>query len=504
MRQLMFSFEGDTPPAPILDGVRDGKISSFCLFSGQNGTTPAQIRALTDALHTAAAEGGHPPPLIGIDQEGGQLMAIAEGVTELPGNMALGAAGSTELAYAAGGVLARELLAMGVNLNFAPALDVNINPANPVIGTRAFGDTPEAVARLGVALLRGLQDNGVMATAKHFPGHGDTAQDTHHSSAVIPHPLERLQTVELPPFEAAIAAEVGAVMTAHIRVTALDADNPATLSPAVISDLLRGQFSYTGLVITDAMDMHAVARFGAQASTQAALDAGVDLVLLGHLPGQFALMKHFAAQERPGAVARIQRARARLPRTLPALETLQSAENQAIARQIAEQSITVVQGSHALPIPADAAPLVLMPVPENLTPADTSAGVTIDLAGALRPFIPGVRGACFPMRPTPNDIAGLLALAEGAEVVIVGTLDAAQHPAQAELVKALHAAHPNLIAVALRTPYDLMAYPQVANYLCTYGIRQPSIDALACVLAGSLKPTGQLPCKIPGHAAQPT
>src|SRR5688572_17576366 len=179
MEQVMFSFHGLTPPSEILEAVRAGRAGAFCLFAHKNVESPAQVRRLCEALHQAAREGNQPPPIIGIDQEGGQLIAITMGATELPGNMALGATRSPELARKAGYVLGRELLAMGINMNFAPSLDVNTHPDNPVIGIRSFSDDSHLVAELGAALIEGMQAQGVMASAKHFPGHGATATDSH-------------------------------------------------------------------------------------------------------------------------------------------------------------------------------------------------------------------------------------------------------------------------------------------------------------------------------------
>ncbi|CAG1773069.1 partial Beta-hexosaminidase A, partial [uncultured bacterium] len=188
MIQLMHSFRGTTLPEAVREAVRRGEIAAFCLFNF-NVVSPAQLRELTLALYAAAAEGGLPPPIIGMDQEGGQLIAVSEGTTELPGNMALGATRSPELAEQAGRVLGRELLAMGVNMNFAPSLDINNNPANPAIGIRSFGDDPNLVSVLGRALIRGIQAEGVIATAKHFPGMGDIESDSHFALPVVPHSL---------------------------------------------------------------------------------------------------------------------------------------------------------------------------------------------------------------------------------------------------------------------------------------------------------------------------
>ncbi|MBN8634666.1 MAG: glycoside hydrolase family 3 protein [Anaerolineae bacterium] len=493
MRQLMHSFTGLRAPADILVGVERGQISSFCLFAYMNVETPAQLRELSEALRHAAAKGGNPPPLIGIDQEGGQLIAITGGATELPGNMALGATRSVALAEKAGRVLARELLAMGMNMNFAPSVDVNINPANPVIGLRSFGDEPEVVSALGIGMIHGMQAEGLIATAKHFPGHGDTGADTHHGDAIIPYDSERIHRVELAPFREAIKAGVDAIMSAHIRVTTLDPDWPATMSRKILTDLLRRELGFDGLVITDAMDMWAVARHGKEESIQAALDAGADLILLGHIKGQMELMTRFT--ENAASVARINAVRQKLATTLPAFDVVGCAEHQAIAREIAEASITRVKGDVRLNPADDAHILVITPYPENLTPADTSATVKIKLAEAISKRHPHTTHMQIPMGAA--DVAAIVQVAESADTVIVGTINAYRDATQAALVNELQARGKRPIVIALRAPYDLVEFPSIENYLCTYSIRPVSMEAVARVLFGEIEARGVLPCKIP-------
>jgi beta-N-acetylhexosaminidase len=498
MHQLMHSFLGTTAPTEILDAVRRGDIPAFCLFKYSNVESPAQLRELCLSLHKAAEEGGFPPPIIGIDQEGGQLIAISGGATELPGNMALGATRDPQLAQQAGRVLGRELLAMGINMNFAPSLDVNINPENPVIGVRSFGDDPNLVAEMGAAQIRGMQAEGLMATAKHFPGHGDVAIDTHDTAPVIMHTMERVDAVELLPFRVALKAGVAAVMTAHIQFNALDMTQPATLSNAILGGLLRGEMGYEGLIITDAMDMHAVAQFGALKSVTAALQAGADLVLLGHLPDQMTLNQQTRAVVRPEAVARIQAAREASPRTLPSLDVVGCEEHQRIAQTIAERSITLVRGNKNLPLRLDGQIAVVNAAPTDLTPADTSSQVQIKLADAIRKRHNNVLSLEMPREASISVINSLLEQCSGASQIIVGTIDAYRDSAQQNFVRALQQRGHQPIVVAMRTPYDLMSFPEVTTYLCTYSIRSVSMEAVARVLFGEITATGQLPCKIPG------
>lgn len=504
MLRLMHTFEGQSIPPGILAAVRSGEIGAFCLFGGKNIQSPAHLRQLSETLHAAAAAGGQPPPLIGIDQEGGQLMAVTGGgVTELPGNMALGATRSARLSRAAGRVLGRELLAMGVNLDFVPCLDVNINPANPVVGTRSFGDDPALVAELGVALIEGIQGEGVLASAKHFPGHGDTNADSHFDAPVVEHNRARIEAVELRPFRAAIEAGVGAIMSGHVIYPEFDPNAPATLSRAILTDLLRGELGFGGLVLTDAMDMAAALRGGVLPSLQMALNAGVDLVMLAHLPNQMALDTAVASLRDPASEARILKARQAAPREMPALSLLGDPEHAAIAQEIADQSITLVRSSQPLPlqVTGEETIVVITPRPANLTPADTSALVHIALADAICARHARTVALELPRGAGDAELAAVLEASRGAAHVIVGTINAGDDPAQVALVEALRERGDRPLVISLRTPYDLAMFPGVETYLCTYSIRPVSMEAAARVLFGEIPAKGVLPCAIPGIAA---
>jgi beta-N-acetylhexosaminidase len=501
VQQLMYSFKGYIAPKVILDGVESGRITSFCLFTNQNIESPAQLRALTDSLRDAAARGGQLSPLIGLDQEGGQLTALPNGATELPGNMALGATRSPELAYQYGVVLARELLATGINLNFAPTMDVNVNPANPVIGIRSFGEEPELVAELGSGVIRGMQSEGILTTAKHFPGHGDVASDPHDSQPINHHARPRLNTVELVPFRAAIRANVSAIMSGHILFTALDDRNPATLSPTILHHLLREELGFDGLILSDAMDMQAVARLGKLESVRAALQAGVDIVLLGHLSDQIKLGQQLSHLENPTSVRRIQAARQGIPATLPPLDIVGSAEHRQIAQTIAERSITLVKNGGQIPLRLSVKDLiaVITPIPLDLTPADTSSHVTIELAELISQRHPRTIAYQFRQSADDTEIRAIIEAVVEADVVIMGTIAADQDESQSALVRELVKRDKRPIVIALRTPYDLSVFPEVETYLCTYGIRGVTMRAATRVLFGEISADGVLPCSIPGR-----
>ena len=252
---LHAGFEGLEAPPELLAMIRKGEVGGAILFA-RNIDTPAQVRELVLRLHDAAPP--EHPLLVSIDQEGGRVQRLRAPWTEWPPMRRFGEHDDLDATQALGEALARELRDLGIDLDFAPVVDVDTNPDNPVIGDRSFSRSPEDVGRHAVALIRGLQGEGVAACAKHFPGHGDTDVDSHLALPKVDHSLERLREVELPPFAAAAKAGVASVMTAHVIVSALDADRPATLSPTAIS-LLRDEIGYDGVVFSDDLDMKAVA-----------------------------------------------------------------------------------------------------------------------------------------------------------------------------------------------------------------------------------------------------
>ena len=276
--QLLFAgFAGTTLPDDLAALIGAGRLGGVVLFA-RNVESPAQLRALVAELHARAP--ASTPLCVAIDQEGGRVQRLRAPWTEWPPMRRVGERGVPADTQALAGALGRELADLGIDLDFAPVVDVDSNPANPVIGDRSFSRDPEEVARHAVAFTRALQDAGVAACAKHFPGHGDTSVDSHLDLPRIEHARERLERVELVPFRAVAAAGVASMMTAHVLLPSLDAQRPATLSPAALA-LLREGLAYDGLVFSDDLEMRAIAdRFAPGDVVEAALAAGVDALLV--------------------------------------------------------------------------------------------------------------------------------------------------------------------------------------------------------------------------------
>jgi len=274
---FMVGFLGTRVTPELTAFIKDYKPGGVILFS-RNLESVEQIVQLTNDLQGCSPKS---PLLISIDQEGGRVSRLPKGFTIFPPCELLGKCGSSELAYAAAATVAKELRAVGINMNMAPVLDVNSNPDNPVIGDRAFGTTPDVVSEMALVTAAGLQDNKVVACGKHFPGHGDTTTDSHKELPVVEASRERLEAVELPPFRRAVEAGVATMMTAHVLYKALDDRLPATLSRAVITSLLREELKYDGVVLTDDLEMHAIVdHYGPGDAAVRALDAGCDVLLI--------------------------------------------------------------------------------------------------------------------------------------------------------------------------------------------------------------------------------
>lgn len=516
---LMLAFEGTTPPQDVLDRVRDNPPAGFTVFAFDNVRDVGQVRELTTALEEANTS---PLPLLmASDQEGGQLIAL-HGTTAFPGNMALGAAGDLALTERVGHAMGIEMKAMGLNLNYAPAADLNTNPHNPALGIRAFGDEPQSVAAHVAAYVRGIRSAGVLATLKHFPGKGDAAVDSHFGLPVIDHDRDRLDQVELVPFRAGMAADADLVMTGHFAIPGMTERNDiaSTLSRKVLTDLLRAELGFGGAIITDAFDMGAIAQGSGQViDAIAAIRAGVDLMLLKGesqdlVEQGLGLASHrgLISDGRLGdAIGHSTKLRQWVADSAtPDLDAVGCAEHVELARESAQQSITLVRNdAELLPLRLDASARIaaIMPQPMDLTPADTSSLVMPGLAAALRHHHDNVDEFVVSHPPTDADVAAMRERASQYGLVVLGTISASLDPQQADLANALLATGVPTVMVALRTPYDLNVYDGALTYLCTYGLRQPSLDALAAALFGVAPFVGRLPVTISaqypiGHGIQ--
>ncbi|TBR17939.1 beta-N-acetylhexosaminidase [bacterium] len=474
------------------DLIRGGLVSGGLLRWDK--FTAAELAAFTAWLRERSPKGL--PYMVFADHEGGPLFTQRSfGATVMPGNMALGAADDESLAAAAAEASARELAALGVHADFAPAVDVNSNPLNPIIGVRSYGSAPDRVAALGAAQVRGYLAGGVMPVAKHFPGHGDTATDSHVGLPVVDRPRASFDRVELPPFKAAIAAGVPMVMPAHVVAPALGAaDRPVTFSAPVLEGVLRGELGFSGVVVSDSLDMGAVAKSTdvAEASVLSFL-AGCDFLLTGKTDyrrtyGYFleAVRSGRVPQERlAAAVGRILALKARFPAAPPALD---AAYGPATAKAVAEAGLTLVRGS--LPLKAKAGPLVLVAFRSKSYAKELESFA----AGLARRF-PGAEAVFLDPKPSPEDAAKARAAAAKAGALAVGTYlwGATPPKEQVDLAAELFALGKPSVQLSLMNPYDADRYPAAGAVLALYGPTPAMLEAAAAALAGELEPSGALP-----------
>jgi beta-N-acetylhexosaminidase len=479
------STEVDDEARSLLGGPGVGGV---CLFK-RNIRSAEQVKRLNAALRALVGSGV--PPFIALDQEGGNVVRVQEGVPILPSNMALGATDSPDLAHAAGLAQAYALRRLGFNMNLAPVLDVNLNPRNPVIGIRSFGDSPSRVAELGEAFVRGQQEGGLATVAKHFPGHGNTAADSHRALPVMTESSAELRE-ELLPFEQAIQAGLDGLMTAHVAVPQVSGDDlPATLSPALLGGLLREELGYQGLVLTDELAMEAIAqRFGVGRAAVRAISAGADMVLVPWRP----IRKAEARAALLEAVRTGELTRARVDTSVRRILTLKlrrglfevpelpeaSAELDDVPGQISRASVTLLRAEAGH-----------FPLRKGSRLGVVSSEHT--LAEALRAHFPDTEALFVPAYPSPEVREALQsqvrALAARVDTTVVGVTNS-RH---LELVQAAATAGKRVAVVVQGLPYLAEQVPLAGTVLAVYSYRPSAARAAANALAGVAGTPGRLP-----------
>lgn len=515
----------DLPGLELSDGDRAhlaGHAWSGVILFAKNVSTREQVVRLVEAIHEAASE----PALIAVDQEGGLVDRLRFPEMSLsPGAMSLGATGDPEATRRAHRIMGRELRDLGIAVDFAPCLDVNVNPDNPIIGVRSFGEDPEQVAEHGRAAIRGLRDGGVAPTAKHFPGHGDTSLDSHIALPTLAHDRERLDRVELRPFRAAVEERVEAIMTAHVTFPALDPTEglPATLSAPVLTGLLREEMGYEGVIVTDSLAMRALAdHWGFAEATVRSVEAGADLVLaLGPFDQQLESWRGLVTAVLQGRVPearldeslrRLWALRDRFSGQPSAEPTWDVAAHQAEMREIAARGVTVLvnrDGLLPLHLGPDEELLVLAPDLLPLSPLG-EVSVRAPLAPLLARHHGRVEEASFHLSAAGPPVAEVARRAASASVVVLALYARDRLPdSQRELALAVLEANPRTILVSLSSPYLLRDLPEAGACVLGYNYGEFTLEAVADVLMGRRPATGRLPVSVPGlfpagHGLDPT
>ncbi|WP_211771952.1 glycoside hydrolase family 3 protein [Kutzneria sp. CA-103260] len=474
---------GVDTPAQLVQKYHLGGVIYFAW--SDNVQNPTQIAGLSNGLQQAAiGSGAHIPLLISTDQEEGLVTRIGAPATTFPGSMALGATRSTADARQAAAITGRELRAMGVNMDNAPDADVNVNPANPVIGVRSFGSDPTLVSNMVSAQVKGYQQS-VVTTAKHFPGHGDAATDSHTGLPVIDHDKATWEKIDAPPFRAAIKAGTDVIMSAHIVFPKIDpSGDPSTLSPTVLTAMLRDELGYRGVVITDSLQMAGVRQKYTDAEIPVkALQAGADMLLMPQNVGTAVNAVINAVQTGQLSERRIDESVARIlavklrrgvlsnPFTdvSAVAKKVGTAQSLATAQAITDKSVTVLSNDGTLPLKAKSVLVTGWGVTTTQTLADalTAQGI--------------------PASKTATDY----------DAIVVTTNGAATDPTQQQQVRNFIASGKPVIAVGVGNPYDPGAIPEAHTWIDTYSYTAVSMRSLARVIAGTIGPRGKLPVDIP-------
>jgi beta-N-acetylhexosaminidase len=513
---LLLGFGGTSIDGTIdsfLDEMQPGGVALFSRNVSEPAATMQLIRDVRRHDPRVSSSAGSSagatrlPMFVAVDQEGGNVVRLKTQAVILPSAMALGAADDPLLARRVGQALGRDLVAWGFNMNLAPVLDVSSNPKNPVIGIRSFGGDPVRVGEIGAGYIAGLGDAGVVAVAKHFPGHGDTDTDSHYAMPVLQHDRARLDAVELRPFTRAFGAGLPAIMTAHIALPQIaeGSDVPATVSGKVLTGVLRNELGYDGLVITDGLEMQGIIdRYGAGEAAVRAVVAGADMVMVLWFPEKKrevrqALLDAVASGRLSEArlrqaVRRVleQKARAGLfsqttPSIAAATETLRTNDRSALD-EVARRAVTLVKNTN------DVLPL--------------RRGARVVAASMQGAFLQGLerrihaRTILLPWAPTKRNVGAdvdrivSLARAEQADVVVIG-LHTADHSAVVRGVMAKLPKTP-VVVVSFGSPWLLSGFPGVAGYVCAFGWRDDSGGAAAAVLVGDARAVGHMPVALSG------
>ncbi len=508
-------FIGTGITAEIKELIEDYHVGGIIYFH-RNFESPDQIKVLSSALQDLAISSRNGLPLIiSIDQEGGVVTRL-KGVTHYPGCMIIGATRSSELSFRAGKASARELMKLGINMNLAPVLDVNNNPENPVIGVRSFGEDPELVAELGTAFIRGMQEGGIISCAKHFPGHGDTVTDSHLDLPVIKHERKRLAEVEFYPFEKAIKNGVDSIMAAHVYFPAIEPEPgiPATLSYRVLTRLLRKEMGYKGLIITDCMEMNAIAKtFGTIKGAVKAIQAGCDMVLISYNPlHQKAAIEEVISAVKSGVISEdtIEQSVTRVLKLKEKRIGLEFEEygvfsefipekihdeGRAVSFEIARRGVTLVRDQKKLlPVREDKYNrIVILDCFQG--PLSMVEDNSIEKTSLLKHLqFKNLDIVNYHLEEEKKDIQDLVFNRN--DLVVFYSYDAIHNRWQERIVTRLLEQSIDVIVVAIRNPYDLRVFPKISTYLTTYDFSPTNLEVVGEIISGKWKPVGKLPVTI--------
>lgn len=503
---IVFGFNEKKFSKNILELIRDYKLGNIILFA-RNISSPKKLFTLNKKIQEAMMEHLGIPAIISVDNEGGMITRIYESATVFPGAMTLAATDNPKNAYLTGLYMADELDALGINVNFAPVLDVNNNPLNPVIGVRSYGDRADQVALYANNFIEGMQTK-VYATGKHFPGHGNTSVDSHLDLPIVDLDLDIFADVELAPFKSAIENNIKGIMSAHIVYKNLTHGRPATLSKDALTYLLRDKLGFEGLIFTDGMEMLSMmSKYGAVESAIPALIAGSDLLLYCHHIDQQKDVVELIKKAVLGGTLPMSILDERVRRVLKHKEIfkapiLQNSFNdikhrignykhREFAQKTVDQALTLVKGRE---FSRREKTFFIGQMPKSTSFVDFNEG----RKGAIKALRKELRSFSYQLvdiNPTDREIERLVKRAEKFPQVVLTTYNSNIYSQQIKLIKELLKLDVDLHVISMRNPYDLHLVPEIENYVCLYEYTNNSINTLRDYLLGKLRPTGKLPIK---------
>jgi len=489
--------------------VREYKIGNVIIFS-HNVESAAQVRKLCIDLQKLIVQNTGHPAFISVDQEGGMVSRMPSDATNIPGAMAISATGNPYNAYLAGELTGRELHALGINMNLAPNMDINSNRDNPVIGVRSYGDQKEQVVSFGMEMMRGLNDGGVMSVIKHFPGHGDTAVDSHLGLPVINKTVDELMDNELVPFKAAIDTGAECVMSSHILFPAIEMENvPATMSKTIITGLLKEKLGFRGLVVSDCLEMNAIKTFyGTPNGALAAIKAGINIICVSHtaelieetakLIESVVLSGELPVDIIDDSVEKILKYKAKYAEydiTAEDLSIVGCAEHKKEVLRLSRESITVVRSKNGK-LPKIGKETLFAGCYANRS---TLASSSINKDFNFPEYMANSFGSDYvivPSNPNEADIEKVLRLSINYNSIVLGTYNGHLNPGQIELANKLCEVNKNVVIVALRNPYDLSMIDKHACTIAVYEYTTLAFESLIEVFKGSEMPVGRLSVNI--------
>ncbi|MGI5947402.1 MAG: beta-N-acetylhexosaminidase [Lachnospiraceae bacterium] len=503
-QMICVGYDGLSPSEEFLHMIDEYKVGNIPLFR-HNFESAQQAKQSVEALYNYVTAATGYPPILSVDQEGGMVTRFSDDFTHFPGAMAVAATRNSEYAYQLGYLTGLEIKNIGANWDLAPVADINTNVSNPVIGVRSYGDTVSQVIEFSGAMIDGLEAANVGSMMKHFPGHGDTHQDSHFSLPRIEKTYEELLECELKPFIEGIKQGVPGIMTSHIIFPAIDPSGvPATMSKIIITDILRKKLGFEGIIRTDDLEMDAIAKhYGIVEGAVMAIKAGVDIISMSRSPH---LVKELVERVEneisngllpmeliDNAFNRIVKIKARYCRSVPHnLSVIGCSAHKNLANEISQNSITLIRTKeNQIPVRSENL-LVVGTHAFNQTNIHNPLLLELNFANLVSNALHGT-GITISVKPTDEEITQVMKAAQAADTIIFGTYNAHLFDGQVQLANFLAATGKNLILAAMRNPYDATVLPTQTTLLACYEYTPCSINTLISVLSGELKPTGHLP-----------